>query len=820
MLSCHLCKAEVACNLKELYSHFRSRHGISDRYSRYSCCQGQCCRTFTDKYTFGRHIERCHKEDIEYVDKSATSATSRADDPEEVMESSTCDDPCQEQAVQVEFDLRERAAIFISEAKSKLTTLSSVQAMVTACQSLFEAVVDDLIGSLKPISEASGGGNADTWNAIFSKLALYRNPFSGLESEYLQSSYLERRGMLVKSDAYVIGNKPTSVYNRQTSQKNQVNEAVSGEYISIEKTILALDAHSDIIKQALSVTRETNGSSYKNFFDGSHWSQHPLRHESVLAIRLYGDDFEPANPLGSRRSVYKIGCIYYQFENLPSHLLSKTDSMFLALCYHTGDVKEFGWEAVLRPLLMELQVLEQRGIYLDIPDGKRCYKVFVSVITGDNLFLNGILGFVESFTASYPCRHCHIHRNKFQDVKIEEETSLRTSKSYDTALTSQLVQETGIKQRCPLNDLVHFHAAENYVQDIMHDVFEGVCAYDIPLMCSAYVSHGYFDLPALNHRLQTFCYGYSDAANKPPVIQSLNVEMLPFEASQSWCLTRVLSLVVGDLVPESDDTWQLYLLLRNIIDIILAPSVSEDDVSLLSVLVAEYLEMRKNLFPNQSLKNKHHHLIHYPTLIRRVGPLQRYWCMRFESKHQRCKKLLHISGNFKNVLKSCAFRHQLDLSYRLLKNYNSVSCSDDVVVGTGSVITLAEFDNGSEISNCLGGMGTAFELYDANWVTVKGTKYMPGCTVLAKLDDDRKKPVFLHVKHIFVRDQKFVWLFGLVLDTLCFSTHYHGWLVSDHWPEQTMSISPLQLLYFHPVTVHTLAAGSDGRKVVGLRHRV
>ena len=35
---------------------------------------------------------------------------------------------------------------------------------------------------------------------------------------------------------------------------------------------------------------------------------------------------------------------------------------------------------------------------------------------------------------------------------------------------------------------MHFHAAENYVQDIMHDVFKGVCAYDIPLICSAYVS--------------------------------------------------------------------------------------------------------------------------------------------------------------------------------------------------------------------------------------------------------------------------------------------------------------------------------------------
>ena len=162
--------------------------------------------------------------------------------------------------------------------------------------------------------------------------------------------------------------------------------------------------------------------------------------------------------------------------------------MFLALCHHTGEVKEFGWEAVLRSLLVELQILEQRGIYLDMHDGKKCYKVFVSAITDDDLFSNGILGFVVSFTTSYSCQHCQIHQNKSQDVKIEEETSLRTRKSYDTALTSQLVQEYGIKQRYPLTDLMHFHAAENYVQDIMHDVFKGVCVYDIPLICSTYVS--------------------------------------------------------------------------------------------------------------------------------------------------------------------------------------------------------------------------------------------------------------------------------------------------------------------------------------------
>ena len=62
-----------------------------------------------------------------------------------MMESSTCDVSCEQQEVQVEFDLREKAAIFISEAKSKLITFSSVglQSVVTACLFLFEAIVAD-----------------------------------------------------------------------------------------------------------------------------------------------------------------------------------------------------------------------------------------------------------------------------------------------------------------------------------------------------------------------------------------------------------------------------------------------------------------------------------------------------------------------------------------------------------------------------------------------------------------------------------------------------------------------------------------------------
>jgi len=80
-----------------------------------------------------------------------------------------------------------------------------------------------------------------------------------------------------------------------------------------------------------------------------------------------------------------------------------------------------------------------------------------------------------------------------------------------------------------------------------------------------------------------------------------------------------------------------------------------------------------------------------------------YYCvLRFESKHQRCKKLLHISGNYKNVLKTCAFRHQHDVAFRCLMPQETLS---DVVVGTGSVVTLSELSDGCEINNCLGNVG-------------------------------------------------------------------------------------------------------------------
>jgi hypothetical protein len=85
---------------------------------------------------------------------------------------------------------------------------------------------------------------------------------------------------------------------------------------------MALNAHTDLIETCATIRHETHGL-LKSFFDGSHWRNHSLFNENVIILRLYGDDFESANTLGCHRCIYKMGCIYYQFENLPIHLASK-----------------------------------------------------------------------------------------------------------------------------------------------------------------------------------------------------------------------------------------------------------------------------------------------------------------------------------------------------------------------------------------------------------------------------------------------------------------------------------------------------------------
>lgn len=112
-----------------------------------------------------------------------------------------------------------------------------------------------------------------------------------------------------------------------------------------------------------------------------------------------------------------------------------------------------------------------------------------------------------------------------------------------------------------------------------------------------------------------------------------------------------------------NDVWQLVLQLRQIVELICAPKITAGQIAYMKVLIEEYLQSRKESFPDQPLKPKHHYLSHYPDLTIRFGPLIHLWTLRFESKHayfKQCARKLH---NFKSICSTLAERHQLLQAY-------------------------------------------------------------------------------------------------------------------------------------------------------------
>ena len=83
-----------------------------------------------------------------------------------------------------------------------------------------------------------------------------------------------------------------------------------------------------------------------------------------------------------------------------------------------------------------------------------------------------------------------------------------------------------------------------------------------------------------------------------------------------WLLGRLLPVMIGHWVPEGDEHWQVFLMMLEIVDILFAPELAPEDVSLLAVLIHDHHREFKSIYPTHSILPKMHFLVHMPRLIR------------------------------------------------------------------------------------------------------------------------------------------------------------------------------------------------------------
>lgn len=119
-------------------------------------------------------------------------------------------------------------------------------------------------------------------------------------------------------------------------------------------------------------------------------------------------------------------------------------------------------------------------------------------------------------------------------------------------------------------------------------------------------------------------------------------------------------------------------------DIILREEFDDFILATLSDLISKHHESYINIFKD-TLKPKHHFMVHYPTVIKLLGPLKHLWSFRFESKHQMSKQYCHIIASRKNVPLSLTIKHSIQFSNTLItnsffksdaKNFKNISKTD------------------------------------------------------------------------------------------------------------------------------------------------
>lgn len=195
-------------------------------------------------------------------------------------------------------------------------------------------------------------------------------------------------------------------------------------------------------------------------------------------------------------------------------------------------------------------------------------------------------------------------------------------------------------------------------------MFEGVVACDLAIYIKYFVKvKKFFTYSQLNRRIKQFSYHGSDATSTPSEVAEKR-DKIGGKATENWSLLRLLPILIGEKITDTDDPiWQLTIQLKELVELICAPKISHSQVALLSVLIVEYLETRKEMFPDCKLKPKHHYIVHYPAFILKFGPLIRLWTMRFESKHSYFKRCVRRTENFKKVCQTLANNHQLLQTY-------------------------------------------------------------------------------------------------------------------------------------------------------------
>lgn len=491
---------------------------------------------------------------------------------------------------------------------------------------------------------------------------------SSFKSEYLRFKYFTQMESFIKPETLYFGEQSELEQKNIKEQPTMTLKKAEGQKISLAlifKSYLELPGVLNEILNYINEVKQTDIIS--SVFQGNIWKQlePQFLNKIVLPIFLYYDDFESSNPLGSKAGLYKIGAVYVSLACLPNCFSGLLDNIFLSELIFANDRVVYGNRAIFENLIIELKDLECNGVSIKTNNGDKTIYFTLLAILGDNLGLNSILGFNESFNSNFFCRLCKTPKDITKRQYCSDPLTYRTLQNYNEDCVTF---SYGIKELCIWNDLPHFHVTNNISCDLMHDVLEGTLRYEMAHIINCFIEKNYFSFAKLNQRIKYFKFVSGvDVGNPIPQLkfEHIKKKYIIISATEMMSLAIYFGVIIGDLIPNDDEVWHLHILNYKILDILLSQTISKNTITHLELLIKEHHELYCTLF-QECLKPKHHNLLHYPRVISNIGPVRNCWAMRFEAYHKLLKSVAKSVTSRRNILYTICIKNQLKFSYKIL----------------------------------------------------------------------------------------------------------------------------------------------------------
>lgn len=419
----------------------------------------------------------------------------------------------------------------------------------------------------------------------------------------------------------------------------------------------------------------------------------------TIRILLYADDFQVANPLGSKTKNSKMTGFYFKIMNLKP--TGKLHNIFAYAFARAEDVKDFGYDKIFIPFVNEMETLINEEPIVVTLHGREVTLNFKLVgLTGDSLALNEIYK-IRTGRAFRFCRICLISRPEFEAnvAKLAHNRSdehfqilktiferKRSSQRSNKADLKKFLKNYGYTSLEDINlSKLRFSPRNNCILGRLHDFLEGVSHIIFIQVVRFLVEKDICSIEFINRRIKSFDFGKIHDSEKPSpnltqaLVSNLKVKKLKQNGTQMHCLIRALPFLILDkldqfLVNSSNEEERqkieniikIISLHLNALQICSSHSFIEANLVTLDEIIVKHNTLYQKTF-GLPLINKFHHLSHYSQVIREYGPALYLETTRFEALHKLFKQRMYICRSFIYVpfilARHYAFWSSYNLSY-------------------------------------------------------------------------------------------------------------------------------------------------------------